>query len=244
MLDRRQVIAYLAAAWTPVEASPGAPTQVPALSSAAAGSIVAPGWSNRTLANVERENDFAIVADDGQHLLRVRSHASSSWWAAALDIDTARRPMLRWRWRVSRSLGGSDFRNKQGDDYAARLYVFFDLPLDRLSLADRVRIQSARLFSDADTPAAALCYVWGHAQPVGSTGWNAYTDCLRMVVVDSGDAHAMHWRAVTRDVARDWADASGGPLPRISGVAVSADTDNSGDAVEAWFGDISFAEAP
>ncbi|MBP7607438.1 MAG: DUF3047 domain-containing protein, partial [Giesbergeria sp.] len=42
----------------------------------------------------------------------------------------------------------------------------------------------------------------------------------------------------TRDLRRDWADAFGGPMPRVGGVAVGADTDNTGDQVTAWFGDL------
>jgi hypothetical protein len=32
----------------------------------------------------------------------------------------------------------------------------------------------------------------------------------------------------------------GGLAPRIVGIAVSADTDNTGEAVTAWFGDLRF----
>jgi hypothetical protein len=32
-------------------------------------------------------------------------------------------------------------------------------------------------------------------------------------------------------------------MPPVSGVAVGSDTDNTGDEVETWFGDVSFSEA-
>ncbi len=143
---------------------------------------------------------------------------------------------------MSHSLAGSDLRRRGGDDYAARLYVFFDLPAERLSLSDRLRIQALRLLSGADVPTAALCYVWGRAQAVGSSAWNPYTDRVRMIVVDSGDDLPLQWRAHARDVPRDWTEAFGGAVPRVSGVAVSADTDDTGDSVQAWFGDPRFEE--
>ena len=244
MPDRRQAIAFLALACIGVRAAPDAPRQVPALSAAALGSVVPEGWRHQTLPKVERANDFELVSDQGQHVLEVRSSASASSWVAPVRIDATRLPLLRWRWKVSHSLAGSDLRTKRADDYAARLYVFFDLPLEGLSLAERLRIRASRALSGVDVPAAALCYVWGHAQPAGSTGWNPYTDRVRMIVVDSGDTHAMQWRAVERDVRRDWLDAFGAPVPPISGVAVGADTDNTGDQVEAWFGDVSFSAGP
>ena len=101
----------------------------------------------------------------------------------------------------------------------------------------------ARLLAGADVPTAALCYVWGRAQPAGSSGWNPYTDRVRMVVVDSGDTQAGQWRSHRRDLRSDWAEAFGGALPRISGLALSADTDNTGEQVEAWFADPRFEAA-
>ena len=244
MPDRRQAIAFLALACSGVRATPDAPRQVPALSAAALGSVVPAGWRHQTLPKVERANDFELVSDQGQHVLKVRSSASASSWVAPVRIDATRSPLLRWRWKVSHSLAGSDLRTKRADDYAARLYVFFDLPLEGLSLAERLRIRASRALSGVDVPAAALCYVWGHAQPAGRTGWNPYTDRVQMIVVDSGDTHAMQWRAVERDVRRDWLDAFGAPVPPISGVALGADTDNTGDQVEAWFGDVGFSAGP
>ena len=246
MFDRRQALACLSLAWTGTLAlaEPAAPGQVPELSKAGLGTAVADGWRHQTLPKVERNNDFAIVADDGSHVLKVHSSSSASSWLARVEIDSAQKPLLQWRWKVSRSLAGSDLRTKQGDDYAARLYVLFDLPPERLSLADRLRIQTARLLSGAEIPAAAICYVWGHAQAVGSSAWNPYTDRVRMIVVDSGDGHAMQWRNISRNVRTDWAEAFGGEVPRIRGIAVGSDTDNTRDSVDTWFGDVRFAQTP
>jgi hypothetical protein len=233
MLDRRQAITLLTLGCTTARAAPSETRQVPALS--------AEGWRHQTLPKVERSNDFELVSDQGRRVLRIRSSSSASSWVTPLEIDATRRPLLRWQWKVSRSLAGSDLRTKRGDDYAARLYVLFDLPPEQLSLGDRLRIRAARALSGVDVPAAALCYVWGHGQPVGSTAWNPYTDRVRMIVVDSGDTHAMQWRSVERDVRRDWAEAFGGPMPSINGVAIGSDTDNTADQVDTWFGDLSFS---
>lgn len=233
MLDRRQAITLLALGCTAARAAPGDLRQVPALS--------ADGWRHQALPKVERANEFQLVPHEGRRVLRIRSSSSASSWVTPLAIDATRQPLLRWQWKVSRSLAGSDLRTKRGDDYAARLYVLFDLPPEQLSLGDRLRIRAARALSGVDVPAAALCYVWGHGQPVGSSAWNPYTDRVRMIVVDSGDAHAMQWRSVERDVRRDWAEAFGGPMPSINGVAIGSDTDNTADEVETWFGDLSFS---
>ena len=192
------------------------------------------------LPKVERSNRFALVDDGGRQVLRCCPDKSASSYAAVVSVDLARTPVLRWRWKVSRALDGSDITRKGGDDFAARLYVLFDLPLDKLSLTDRLKIQAARVLSGGDVPAAALCYVWGMAQPVGFTGWNAYTDRLRMIVVESGARHAGVWRSESRDVSQDFRAAFNLDVPPVAGVAVGADTDNTGDSVEARFADLSF----
>ena len=244
MIDRRQCLALIALGATGAHADAGDPSQVPLLSSAPLGDNIAPGWAHQRLPKVKRANDYDIEADNNRRVLHVRSASSASSWVTRLDVDPARTPWLQWQWKVSRSLAGSDLRVKQGDDYAARLYVFFDLPLDRLSLKDRFSIRAARVLSGAEIPAAALCYVWGHAQPAGTTGWNPYTDRVRMVVLDSKDGDAGSWRPHARDVGRDWAEAFEGPVPHISGVGIGADTDNTSDKVDTWFSDLRFAANP
>lgn len=237
-LRRRTALLATAAAVALPWAARGNSAQVPRFSASPVGSGVPPGWRHETLPKVERANTYDIVTDEGLPVLRVRSSASASSLVAAVPSGIAAHPELRWKWKVAKSLAGSDFRSKQGDDYAARLYVLFDLPLERLSLGDRVRIQAARSLSGRELPTAAICYVWGHAQPPGSSGWNPYTDRVRMVMVDSGHARSMQWHAVERDLRRDWQEAFPGAMPPVRAVAVGADTDNTGDSVESWFGDV------
>lgn len=214
--------------------------ELPRFSAMPAGARLPVGWTHQVLPSVERANRFDLVGDGGATVLRVLSERSASTLAAVQRIDTSATPRLRWRWRVSNPVAGSDLQRKAGDDYAARVYVLFDFPLDRLGVGDRLKISTARLLHGADLPAAALCYVWGTAQAAGESGWNAYTDRLRMIVVDAGEAYAGQWREKDRDVAADFRAAFGDPVPAVSGVAVGADTDNTGEKVEARFGDLWF----
>ncbi|MES2784577.1 MAG: DUF3047 domain-containing protein [Pseudomonadota bacterium] len=239
---RQALLLGAAAALAHRGAAAAGPLSVPGFAAAPTGSGIAADWKHQGLPKVERRNTFDIVADAGRQVLRVRSSSSASSLLARPSGQASPKTSLQWQWKVSRAVAGSDVTIKQGDDYAARLYVLFDLPSSRLSLADRLRLQAARALSGAELPAAGLCYVWGRAQAPGITAWNPYSDRLRMIVVDSGDALAMQWRTVRRDLRRDWDEAFGGSMPPISAVAVGADTDNTGESVEAWFSDIVFSE--
>jgi hypothetical protein len=236
---RRAALIWSAACFAiPWSRAQGQDIAVPPFSAGTPGTGIPSGWRHETLPKVERANDYELTADAGATVLRVRSSSSASTLITAPPAASATPRMLQWRWKVSKALAGSDFRSRQGDDYSARLYVLFDLPQERLTLGDRLRIQAARTLAGRDIPAAAICYVWGNAQPAGATGWNPYTDRVRMVVVDSGNEHAQRWRNVQRDLERDWGEAFAGPMPPVRALAVGADTDNTGDSVDAWFGDL------
>jgi head-tail adaptor len=73
---------------------------------------------------------------------------------------------------------------------------------------------------------------------VGTVVPNPYTDRVRMIVVESGTARAGRWIAYERDIVADYRAAFGEDPPPIAGVAIMTDTDNTGDTVEAWYGDI------
>ncbi len=105
----------------------------------------------------------------------------------------------------------------------------------------------ARLLHGDALPTAAICYVWDNRHAVGTSRWSPYTDRVRMVVVESGNAQAGRWLDERRDVARDFRAAFGaqwsGPVPAITGVAVGNDTDQTGESVTAWFGDVRLERA-
>ena len=219
-----------------------APATPSLFSAASVGGPVPPPWRHQTLPRVSAENRFALVEEGGRIVLRVESVQAASTKMHPLDVDLTRTPRLEWTWKVSNAIAASDFRHKQGDDYAARVYVLFDYPVERLPFGDRMRIALARGLHGSEMPTAAIAYVWGTAQPPGATGPNPYTDRVQMIVVDSGDDKAGRWQMVRRDVGLDFEAVFGEPAPRVIGIAVGADTDNNGETVTAWFGDIRFLD--
>ncbi len=217
-----------------------APRSVTPFSASPPGTAFPSPWRHQPLPKVERENRFDLVEEGGRTVLRVRSEAAASTFAHPLAVDPAQTPRFSWRWKVSAPVRASDFTRKGGDDYAGRVYVLFDYPVDRLDLGDRIKFSLGRSLFGADLPTAAIAYVWGTAQPAGASGPNPYTDRVRMIVVESGAARAGQWVTIERDIAADFRAAFGEAAPPITGIAISADTDNTGESVTAWFGDLQF----
>ena len=211
-----------------------------AFSSLVAGQALPPRFRIVTIPKVA-VNRFSVVADDGSTVLRVDSDNSAG--SVALPLVTSRAvgsTTLEWRWKVSRILERADMGNKLGDDFSARAYVFFDVPLDSLSFVNRSKIRLARMVAGADVPTAALCYVWDNKHRIGHTAWSPYTDRVRMIVLRSGQAQLNEWMLESRDVAADFREAFGFDAPAVTGVAVGNDTDNTDDKVTTWFGDVRF----
>jgi hypothetical protein len=177
--------------------------------------------------------DVRLVADEGRTVLQVRSQGA--FGGAAIRI-AATGPMLSWRWKVDRVLEKGRLGAREGDDFAARVYVSFDIPMDDLTFVERTKLAIARLFY-GDVPSAAICYVWDNHAPQGTVSWSPYADRVRVIVLRSGAQSAGRWEAERRDVAADFRAAFGRDTPRVTGIAAGNDTDQTGESATAWFGD-------
>ncbi|MGQ0512495.1 MAG: DUF3047 domain-containing protein [Betaproteobacteria bacterium] len=240
MASRRSILALGAAALLPRAARAQGAAAL-AFSALAPGAPL-PGWLEPvTFGGQTRPNAFSLVADEGRTVLRVRSEASASGLARKLRVDPATHPRLSWRWKASRLVAKGRLDAKEGDDFALRLYVTFDLDPATLSFGDRMKLSLARSIWGDHLPIAALCYVWDADAAPGTIAPNAYTDRVRMLVADSGPARLGQWVAHERDVGADFRAAFGQPAPAVTSVILSADTDNTGESAESWFGDVVFS---
>ncbi|HEX4764575.1 MAG TPA: DUF3047 domain-containing protein [Usitatibacter sp.] len=238
--------ALVLAALCAAAATAWAQTAIAPFSGAAPGTTLPDGWSER---HVQRapSPQYALVDDGGTTVLESTSERAAGAAVHPASIDAQATPWLGWRWKVDRVVSKARLEEREGDDFAARVYVFFDMPLDALPFAERWKIRLARLIYGDSVPAAALCYVWDNTHPPGTTVWNAYTDRVRMIVLESGEAKAGQWVKERRDVVADFRAAFGaqysGPVPAVTGIGVGNDTDQTGERVVARFGDLLF-EAP
>ena len=189
-----------------------------------------------------RAPQFALVDDAGATVLRVRSDSAAGTLAHDLRVEVESRPALAWRWKVDRAVARANLETKQGDDFAARVYVFFDLPESELSFGERASLALARLVHGQSLPAAGICYVWDNRHPRGTAAWNPYWHRIRMVVLESGDGLAGKWVDEKRDLRADFIAAFGAregrPVPAVTGIAVGNDTDQTRESATAWFGDL------
>jgi len=129
---------------------------------------------------------------------------------------------MHWRWKIDAPLENNQEREKQGDDFAARIYL----------------IVSGGLFF---WNTKAINYVWANHEPVGSSWDNPYTSNSAMLAVESGAKHAGEWREYRRNVRKDLKHFFGRDIQQIDALALMTDTDNTGLMAGAYYGQIRFS---
>ena len=199
------------------------------------------GWTPLTFRNIESHTRYALVAEGGATVLQADSTGTASGLVRRFadgGVDLRATPILRWRWKVSNLIWGADIGRKEGDDYPARVYVLFRYEPARASLAMRAQYALARSLHGEALPHATLNYVWDGRAPAGTILPNAYTGRAMMLVVESGAARVGQWVEAERNVYEDYKRAFGEEPPPVAGIAVMTDTDQTGEAVTAWYGDI------
>lgn len=206
------------------------------------GAIPAP-WQIEHLNKDFAPTHYGLRVWDGVPAVEAHAEKSMALLARGVEVDLQRTPVLCWRWRVDAPLKTSDMTRKSGDDYAARVYLSFEVPPEALGLATRLALKLARSLRGSQVPDAAVNYVWDNTHPVGTWQANAYTDRARMLVLRSGADHAGRWVNERRDVAADFLRAFGHAPRRLTGLALASDTDNTGEEARAGFADFRFVAA-
>ena len=226
----------------PTEAQIGPAIEVAQFSGATIGQSVPDGWKPLTFHKIPAQTKYEVVRDGNVTVVKASSEASASGLTKAVNIDPREYPIVRWRWKVENVLKKSDATRKDGDDYPARLYITFEYDPSKVSLGKKLKYKAGQVLL-GDIPIGAINYVWERQAPIGTIIDNAYTDFVKMVVVESGPHKLGTWIDESRNVYEDYKKAFGEEPPMINGIAIMSDTDNTKERAVAYYGDILFSRA-
>jgi len=161
---------------------------------------------------------YEVVQEDGQRCIKATSDASASALYYEIDFDPREYPFLAWRWKISNILAKGDELKKEGDDYAARVYVVFP----------------SALFWRTK----AINYIWANKLPQGQSVPNPFTSNACMIAVESGSARVGQWLEEKRNLLEDFRKCFGEDPPKAGAVAIMTDTDNTGEQAVGWYSPI------
>ncbi|MFH0344897.1 MAG: DUF3047 domain-containing protein [Chromatiales bacterium] len=197
-------------------------------------------WEPLIFPKIARHTRYSLAEDNGMTVVKAVSEAAAAGLTRKIEIDLNKFPFIRWRWKVDNVVEESDVTSKEGDDYAARIYVTFAYEPDKVSFGKKLKYKAGRVILGQDIPIAAINYIWESKTPKDTLVDNAYTDFVKMIVIESGNEKVGQWVEEERNVYEDYKKAFGEEPPMISGVAIMTDTDNTGGSATAYYGDIIF----
>lgn len=179
------------------------------------------GWESKSF---KGSTEYRLVQEDGRTVLKAHAKAAASGLTKKIKFNPHIHRYLKWSWKIAGTIADGNELTKQGDDYAARVYVIF----------------SGRFFWQM----RALNYIWANKLPKGRFVPNAFTSNAMLLAVESGSAKAGKWVSEERDILADFRRVFGEDPPDAGGIAIMTDTDNTGAEATAWYGDITLSTKP
>ena len=161
---------------------------------------------------------YHVIQEDNGRCIRATSSSSASGLYYKIDYDPKVYPILSWRWKIDHVLSKGDALKREGDDYAARIYVIFPYL--------------------GFWKTKAINYIWANRLPRGTAVPNPFTSNSIMIAVESGSSRTGKWILEKRNVLRDYRRYFKQDPPRIGAIAIMTDTDNTGEKAVAWYGHI------
>ena len=176
------------------------------------------GWESKSFKGT---TDYKLMQENGHTVLKAHAQAAASGLTKKLKFKPATYRYLKWNWKISNTIAQGNEKTKQGDDYAARVYVVFP----------------GRFFWQM----RALNYIWANKLPKDAFVPNAFTSNAILIAAESGPSKAGQWVTEERDILADFRRVFGEDPPEAGAIAIMTDTDNTGAEATAWYGDITIS---
>lgn len=167
--------------------------------------------------------------------LSVESDGSVSLLWQALPEGSRDAQTASWTWSVAQGVPPTDLSQQGGDDRNLSLYAIF-LPADTAGTAEGQGIRS--LLENLDV--RVLMYVWGGAHGRGDLLSSPYLGARGKTIVLRPAGNGQHDEQV--DLRADLERAFGVADLALVGLAVSADSDDTGTEIRASIGPLRLAD--
>jgi len=170
---------------------------------------------------------FAATPD----ALSIRAESGVSVLWRSLPRELADASGASWRWRVGDGVPPTDLARRGADDRNIALYFLF--ADDAGVLDDMPQSLNAAL-----RKGRALVYVWGGAQAGEVVSSPHMRGRGQMIVAEPAGGGGEGWKSQAVDLRADFRRAFGREPGPLVGVAVSADSDDTGSSIDATLADL------
>jgi Protein of unknown function (DUF3047) len=179
------------------------------------------GWQRQNWGSPKY--DFAIVAEDGRKVVRMRSANEGSTISKDINgkVNLKETPLLEWSWKATVLPRAANSCKKATDDQAAQVFVVWR----RFPESVRSRI---------------IGYVWDTTAPVGTVCKSEKTGTVTYVVLRSGPAELGKWLTERRNVVEDFLKIYGETPDEPAAVSLAIDSNDTNSSAESYAGAILF----
>ena len=198
------------------------------------------GWRPLTFRKIERHTKYSIEHENDDYFVKAESKMSASGIYKEIEINPQEYPYLNWRWQISNIIQKGDARQKNGDDYPARIYVTFKFDPNKVSFIERIKYSIAKKLYGRYPPKNAISYIWANQLPKGMEINSPYTNKVKIVAVESGVEKLNQWVQEERNVYEDYKNLFQEEPPIIDSIFLMTDSDNTGERATAYYDDIIF----
>ena len=184
-----------------------------------------PGW---IVAGVPGKRTTAFTTSpDG--VVMIRADQSVGFLVRETPDAPALDPRLTWRWRVEQAPPPVSSAAEGKDDRPAAVHVIFAGTDDGAGLLTGLRRWLRGTMVHGAFTGRSLTYMWGGTLPAGTRLPNPYLPNDGWIIVRRGpETPNGAWRTETIDPSADYRALFGSPAPRVTHLALSADTEDSG----------------
>lgn len=160
---------------------------------------------------------FSIVKEECNFYLKVKTKCGNTTIGKKCKFKVSQYPILTWRWRVHTLPQGAKESVKDFSDSGAGVYVIFNgiLRMNRV-----------------------LKYVWSNSLQKGVTIDSPYNGRTKIIVLRNDMDSLGVWISEEVNVYDDFRKVFNEDPPRVEGIAIMSDSDNTKSLVEADYDDI------
>ena len=172
------------------------------------------GANNKTI--------FSVGNNENGNFLKAVSSNGGSGIGKEIEIDLEKTPFLNITWKVEKDLSGINERSKKGHDFAARMFV--------------VKKTGATPLSNR-----AINFVFSSNENLNEYWPSPYFSKSIDYVLSSTKNHSNEWVTAKANVKELFKTLHDLDLKKLDGVALMADTDNSGLSSISYYQNIYFS---
>jgi hypothetical protein len=161
------------------------------------------GWKAK---EEEGEGLYRVIVEEGNAFLRADVENKAIPIGKSFSYKLKEYPILFWKWRLHKLPSGGDERFKEKGDSAGGIYIIFSgwYPVPKI-----------------------IKYVWSTTLSQGTITKSPYTGRTKIKVLRSGDDQAGIWLEERVNVYQDYKELFGGKPPKIKGIGIMSDSDNT-----------------